>query len=73
MNAYLEMKYFLKTDDKFVNFRKQLAKRLINNSYTNDKACVSPGYFRKRQLSNILDTEPTHATEYNEKMGVHRK
>ena len=68
VNAYMAMKYFLKMDDKFMNFRKKLLKSLINNSYTNEKQCGSPENFRKRQLSHILDTEPTHATEYNKKL-----
>ena len=38
VNAYLAMKYILKTDDKFMDFRIFLAKGLINNSYTNEKA-----------------------------------
>ena len=62
VNVYLAMKYFLKTDDTFVDFRK-LAKGLINNSYTNEKACGSPENVRKRQLSHILENAPTHATE----------
>ena len=59
------MKYFLKTDDKFMNFRKILAKGLINNSYKNEKACGSQANVRKIQLSRILETAPTHATKYN--------
>ena len=31
VNAYLAMKYILKTDDKFMDFRNALAKGLINN------------------------------------------
>ena len=73
VNVYLAMKYFLKTDDKFMDFRKKLANGLIDNSYTNEKACGSPEDVRKRQLSHILETAPTHATEYNEKKGLHRK
>ena len=46
-----------------------MTKRLINNSYTNEKACGSPANARNRKLSHILETEPTHATEYNEKYG----
>ena len=66
VNAYLAMKCFLKRDDKFIEFRKKMAKALINNSYTNEKACVSPSNYRKRKLSHILETAPTHATEYND-------
>ena len=65
MNAYLAMKYFLKTDDKFMDFRKKLARGLINNSYTNEKACGRLENVRKRKLSHILEIAPTHATEYN--------
>ena len=31
VNAYLAMKYFLKRDDKFMDFQRKLAKGLINN------------------------------------------
>ena len=59
------MKYFLKTDDKFMDFWKKLGKALINNSYTNDKTHGGPENVKKRQLSHILETAHTHATEYN--------
>ena len=72
VNAYLAMKYSLKTDDKFMDFR-FLGKRLINNSYTNEKACGSPANSRKRQLSHILETAPTHATKYNLTKGFAQK
>ena len=52
---------------------KKMVKGLINNSYMNEKSCGSPENFIKRQLSHILETAPTHATEYNEKLGLHRK
>ena len=58
------MKYFLKIDDKFMYYLKK-SKVLINNSYTNDKTCVSLEDFVKRQLSYILEIAPTHATECN--------
>ena len=67
VNAYMEMQYLLNTDDNFMIFRKKLAKALINNSYTNDRTCVSPENTRKRQLSHILETAPTHDTKYNKK------
>ena len=67
VNVYLAMKYFLKTYDKFMDFGERMDQALINNSYTNDKTCGSPANFRKRQLSHILETAPTHATENNEK------
>ena len=40
---------------------------LVNNSYTNKKAHGSLSKTRKRQISHILETSPTHASEYNEK------
>ena len=42
VNAYLEMKYFLKNDETFMNFRKKMAKALIENSYINEKTFGSP-------------------------------
>ena len=42
---------------------------MINNSYKNEKACGSPENVRKRQLSHVLETAPTHATEYKLKRG----
>ena len=50
-----------------------MADGLINNSYKNDKACGSPENFRKWQLSHILDTAPTHFTEYNGQKGFAQK
>ena len=61
------MKYFLKTDDTFMDFRKKLAKALINNSYTSEKTCGCPTNYRKRKLSNILQTAPAHATDCDKK------
>ena len=72
VNTYLAMEYFLKTDDKLMDFRKKLAKALINNSYTSEKTCGCPTNYRKRKLSNILQTAPAHATEYYKK-GLHSK
>ena len=57
------MEYLLKTDDKFMYFRKKLTKCLIKNLYTNDKACGISGNVRNRQLSHILETANTHDTE----------
>ena len=37
---------------------------LINNSYINQNICGSPSKTRKRQISHILETAPTHVTEY---------
>ena len=56
VNAYLAIKYFLNTDDKFMDFQN------INNSYTNEKTCVIPENVKNIQLSHILETAPTHAT-----------
>ena len=42
---------------------------LINNSYSNENTCGSPAKSRKRRISHILETAPTHATEYDEKNG----
>ena len=56
---------FLKTDDIFMNFQKKLAKSLINNSYVNEKKCGSPSKIRKRKISQILETAPIHATDYD--------
>ena len=67
VNAYLAMKYFLKTDDAFMNFWRGMAKALIKKSYTNGKTCGSTENVIKRKLSHILKTAPCHATEYNEK------
>ena len=41
------------------------ANALINNSYTNEKKLEIPENNRKRKISHILETELTHATEYN--------
>ena len=57
------MEYLLKTDDKFMYFRKKLTKCLIKNLYTNDKACGIPGIGNNRQLSLLLETANTHDTE----------
>ena len=40
---------------------------MINNSYINEKTCGSPENARNRQLSQILETAPTHDTDYNKK------
>ena len=61
MNAYLEIKYFLKTDATFM--KKKLDKAFIKKSYMNDKTCGGPENTRKRQISHILETSTTHATE----------
>ena len=65
VNAYMVMKYFLKMDDSFMNFRKSLAKALITNLYMNERTFGSPESTRKRQILHMSETAPTHATEYN--------
>ena len=57
----------------FINFQKKLAKLWINKSYMTDKTRGSPSNTIKRQIPHILDTEPTHTTEYNNEKGLHRK
>ena len=55
-------------DEYFYEFLKnKKAKVLINNSYMNEKTCESTSKTRNRQISHILETAPTHATEYNKK------
>ena len=61
VNEYIDMGYSLKTGDSFMN--KKLGNGLINNSCKNDSTCESPKNIRKRQISHILETVPTHATE----------
>ena len=48
-------------------FKTKLANVLINNLYIHFKTCESPSTTSKTQISHILETEPTHATEYNKK------
>ena len=58
------MKYFFKMDDSFMNFRKSLAKTLINNYYMNENTREIPSNTIKRknhkywrlQLPMILNT-----------------
>ena len=51
----------------------KMSKALINNSNTNGETCGNLENNRERQISNILETEPTHATGYNFKKGLHIK
>ena len=44
-----------------------MAKALIHNSYINEKICGSQEKTRKRKISHILETAPTHATDYDKK------
>ena len=69
MNAYLTMEYFLKTDETFMIFRGEMAKALIKNSYINEHLCTSPKNRRNMNISQILETSPTHVTEYGGKSG----
>ena len=45
----------------------------MNNSHTNEKTRGSTENTIKRQISNILDTAPTHATEKEEEKGFAQK
>ena len=56
------MKYFFETDDTFMNLRKRLSKAFIDNSYMNDKTCVSPYIIIKKYITHMMDTSRTHAT-----------
>ena len=73
VNTYLAMEYFRKTDETFMNFKKKIAKALIKHSYMNQKTCGSPEKTIKRKISHILDTAPTHATDYNLEKWLHCK
>ena len=60
-------------DYYFCEFSKKMAKVFINNSYMNKKTCGSPSNTRKKQISHILETVPTHVTEYHLKKGFAQK
>ena len=49
----------------FIDFCKKMTKVLIKNLYMNENTCGSPSNTRNRQISQILETAPNHATEYN--------
>ena len=66
VNVYLGVKYFLKNDDNFISFGKN-GYLIIQNSYINDKTCVSQENKPKRKTSHILETTTTHATNYDGK------
>ena len=51
----------------------KLAKAFIYNSYINEESCSTQAKTRKRKISHILETEPTHAIEYNKKKCLHCK
>ena len=42
-----------------------MAELFINSSFMNDEKCGSTENNRNWQVSIILETTPTHATEYN--------
>ena len=67
VNEYMAIKYFHKTDDNFMNLREKKAKALIKNLYMDEKTRGIPENTRNRQLSHLLETAPTHATEDNKK------
>ena len=72
VNAYLEMRYSLKMDETFMNFKK-LAKVLIQNSYINKKTCGSPENTIKRNIPHALENSSTHATDHDKEKGFHQK
>ena len=59
------LKCILNTDETFVKFLKKLAKGLIYNSYINEELSKITKNRRNSTGSHILDTDPTHATEYD--------
>ena len=73
VNKYLAMKYFLKMDETFMNFRKKIAKALIHNFYISNKTCGSPENTIKRKIPHAFENSPTHATEHDEEKWFHRK
>ena len=50
---------------RIFEFSEKLAKLLINNSYINDETSVCPE--KPGNISHILETAPTHATDYDKK------
>ena len=46
-----------------------MAKALVDNSYINGKTYGSPENTIKINISHILETTPTHATDYDGKKG----
>ena len=49
------------------------SKAFIHKSYIDENTCSSPENTRKKRISHILETAPTHATHNDEKMGLRRK
>ena len=66
------MKYFLNTDDSFMNIHK-IYEIFIDNSYMNENTCEIPSKTRKIKIPHILETSPTHATGCDGKKVFHRK
>ena len=56
-----------------MDFRGEMAKVLVNKSYINEKTCGSPSNTVKRQISHILETAHTYATEYNNNKSIVQK
>ena len=46
-----------------------MAKEFIHNSYIDGKTCGSLENIIKRKILHILETSPTHATDYDKKEG----
>ena len=44
-----------------------MAEVFVDNSYINEKTCGIPSNTRKRKISHILKTAPTHDSEYIKK------
>ena len=72
VNTYLDTKYFLKRVAIFW-IEKNQDKVLINSSYINYNTYGIPSKFRKRKISHISETAPTHGSDYDEKEGFWQK
>ena len=49
----------------FINILKGMENFVIKNSYINDNTCVDTSETRNRKISQLLETEPKYAAEYN--------
>ena len=56
-----------------MNFRKTLSGASIHNSYIIEKIGGTPENTTKRKILHLLETAPTHATDYDKKKGLYRK
>ena len=72
VNAYLSMKYFLKTDDSFMNFRKNWIRRWLINPIWIRKYMEIHQIPWKKNITHIGDwTYPCYWLKW--KKGLHRK